>query len=156
MPIGIPLFKACVVAAAVFALAWLRFPMSLSGLESLLRIFIWYGIFIGIITFVVGYPLALLLQKFRIVRWWSSAVLAAIAGALLAGMITFRPKLGVDEVPNPRALSFSPWNRRYPGIIDDIPLSLADFVGSVVFGVIVGAALGLAFWYFYRRGARSA
>jgi len=27
----------------------------------------------------------------------------------------------------------------------------ADFVGSVAFGSIVGAALGLVFWYFYRR-----
>jgi hypothetical protein len=156
MRIGIALLRASVIAAAVFALAWIRIPMQPSRLGSVVSIFIGYGIFITIFAFLIGFPLTLLLEKYRLIRWWSSTAVSATVGALLAGIVTYRPTLGPDEIENPMALTFSPWNRKSPGFIDNIPLSQTDFVGSVAFGAIVGAALGLAFWYFYSRASRSA
>jgi hypothetical protein len=148
------LLKASVVAAAVFALAWIRIPRLPSGLGSIVRILIDYGILIIIFSFVIGFPLARILEKYRLIRWWSSTGVSATVGALLGGIFTYRSSLGPDKVENPFALTFSPWNRNAPGFTDNIPYSQADFVGSVAFGAIVGAVLGIAFWYFYSRGTR--
>jgi hypothetical protein len=142
------LLKASVVAAAVFAVAWIRIPHLASGLGSIVRIFIGYGILIVILSLVIGFPLARLAEKFRLIRWWSSTTVAAVTGASLPAIFT------QYESDNPFAVTFSPWTRNSPGFADNIPLSPIDFVGSVVFGAIVGAVLGLAFWYFYSRASR--
>jgi hypothetical protein len=55
---------------------------------------------------------------------------------------------------NPFALSFSPWSRDRPGIIDDSPFARDDFLGSVIFGAIVGTAFGFSFWLSFVRAMR--
>jgi hypothetical protein len=150
MHIGGSLLKASVVAAAVFAVAWIRIPRLPSGLGSIVRIFIGYGVLIAIVSLVIGFPLARIAERYRLIRCWSSTLVGAIVGALLGAICTYRPPLGTDEVENPFAFTFSPWNRSAPGFVDNIPFSHADFVGSAVFGAIVGAVLGRAFCYFYR------
>jgi membrane associated rhomboid family serine protease len=148
MRIAISLLKGCMVAAVVFAVAWIRIPRLPSGLGSVVRIFIGYGILITIVSFVIGFPLARIAEKYRLIRWWSSLGGAAVIGVLLAAIFT------PYESDNPFAVTFSPWTRSNPGFADNVPLSPADFVGSVAFGAIVGAVLGIAFWYFYSRASR--
>jgi hypothetical protein len=149
------MLKAAVAAAAVFALAWIRMPHLASSLTSAVRIFFGYGVLIVILSLMIGVPLAYVIERCRIGRWWSYMSIAALIGAVLAGTPAYR---GASDDPvtvaNPFALSFSPWNRDAPGFTGNIPISQADFVGSVAFGAGVGAVLGLAFWYFYLRGTR--
>ena len=147
----IALLKASIVAALVFALAWIRLPLSAARLGSLLRIFIGYGLLIVILSLVIGFPLVRMLEKYRMGRWWSYTAIATTTGTLLAAAFTSHPVAGIQ---NPFALTFSPWTRNSPGFTDSIPISSIDYVGSIAFGAIVGGALGLAFWYFHLRGTR--
>ncbi len=164
MRILAPLLKASIVAALVFAVAWLRIPRFTSSLERVFGIFVVYGLLIAIVSLAIGFPVASILVRYRMVRRWSSTTVGAAVGALLAGTFTYRPSRSpaifpstsdtsqMNEVENPFALTFSPWNRDVPGFTEGAPFSQADFVGSVVFGAIVGGVLGFAFWYFYSHG----
>jgi hypothetical protein len=113
-------------------------------------------VLIVILSLTLGFLLASIAAKSGMVRWWSSTAVAAAVGALLGGFFTYRPAPSNNrgEVANPFALTFSPWNRRAPGFTDDTSFSQVDFLGSVVFGAIVGGVLGIAFWYFYSRATR--
>jgi hypothetical protein len=157
MGIAVPLLKASVIAALVFAAAWIRIPVSVSNLDSVVGDFVGFGLVIVILSLTVGYVLAFIAVKLQIVRWWSSVAVAAAVGALLGGLCTYKPSPPPNtvEVENPHAFAFSPWNRDNPGDIRGVPLSYADFVGSVAFLGTVGAVLGLAFWYFYSRARAS-
>ena len=148
------LLKASVVAAAVFALAWIRVSQLGSSLKAAVGIFIGYGILIVILSVIIGFPLAYVIERCRMMQaWWCTAVGTA-TGALLGGGFTYRPSGSPVEIENPFALTFSPWNRDAPGFTDYFPYSRGDLVGSLAFGALVGAVLGLAFWYFYSRGTR--
>jgi hypothetical protein len=156
----VPLLKASAVAALVFAVSWLRWPLSLFNFESVGVIFVGYGILITIFAMVLGIPLARLLEKRRTGAWWSYLAAAAATGALLAALFSSSPhrpracEHALDAcVENPHAvhLAFSPWTRSYPGWVENPPIAMPDFVGSIIFGAVVGAALGLSFWYFSSR-----
>jgi hypothetical protein len=132
------------VSTLTFALAWLR----VSDLEHSSQVVLdslYVGIIILILSSLVGFPVAYLVARYNQVRWWLSACLASIAGAAFAAIYA-------DSKPD-GFTSFSPWHRDHPGFIDsgDPPITLGDYVGSIAFGAIVGAAFGLAFWYVYRR-----
>jgi hypothetical protein len=154
MRIFTSLLKASLVAAAVFALAWIRMPGLASSLKTAIRIYIGYGVMIAIVSLLIGSPLALIADKYRLIRWWLSIAVGAATGALIGAMFIPRHSDDPVKVDNPFALSFSPWNRDAPGFINNTPLSQGDIVGTVVFGAIVGGTLGIAFWYFYSRGTR--
>jgi hypothetical protein len=147
MQIGAPLLKASMVAALVFALAWVRVPVLSSNLTMLMRIFIGYGLLIVILSLAIGYPLVRVAERYRMTRWWFFTAVASATGALLAAIFTAFPS---KEIDNPFGFSFSPWNRDAPGFVG----TWFDVVGSVTFGAAVGATLGIAFWYFYSRGTR--
>jgi hypothetical protein len=152
MRIVAPLLKASMVAALVFTLAWVRAPALATTFSALTRIFIGYGLLIVILSLAIGFPLARVAERYRMISWWFSAAVASATGALLAAIFTEFPS---KEIDNPFGFSFSPWTRDAPGFVGtDIKVSWADVVGSVTFGAAVGATLGIAFWYFYSRGTR--
>ena len=141
--IAASLFAASFVAALVFALSWLRLTELPASLGTALSAFLFYGTLICVLAFVVGFPIAYLVAKLGAVRWWISTPAAALLGVALAWAFTHGGE------GNPFAVSFSPWTRDRPGIINDAPFTRDDFVGSVIFGAIVGAAFGLTFWAFF-------
>jgi len=105
------------------------------------------------------------LEKRRMIGWRSHFAVAAATGALLATMFSSHPYkpeadcehrgTGLQEtcIENPRAihLAFSPWTRPRPGWIENPPIAMRDFIGSIIFGAVVGGALGISFWLFYFR-----
>jgi hypothetical protein len=147
MRMFLSLVAAWLVASLAFAFAWLRFADLESSWYFVRRALNDFGILIGILLLVVGLPIAFVLSRRQLVRWWSASGLGAAFGAML-GFLTTRGGSG-----NPFGLSFSPWTRNRPGFIGefDVPWSAADTWGSVAFGVIVGGLLGLTFWYVYMR-----
>lgn len=143
------LLKASAVAALVFALAWIRLPITASTIRTTLALFVGFSFIFAILSLVVGLPLVTLVERIRIGKWWSYSVIAAVTGALLATVAGRRP---MGEVKNPHGgMVFSPLTRNSPGI-DSFPASSGEYLGSIVFCAIVGGILGLAFWYFHRRG----
>jgi hypothetical protein len=151
------MFKASLVASAVFAIAWIRAPPT----TLFLRYFIGYGILIAILSMIVGLPIAALMELLRIGRWWCYLIFAAATGALLGALSShpsleacIRPVAGSDIqetcVENPFAITFSPWTRSHPGFADYPSIQWSDYVGTIAFGAIVGGALGISFWFFYR------
>jgi hypothetical protein len=96
-----------------------------------------------------------------------SLAVAAATGAVLAAIFSSYPHRhpmcdnasnSVQEtcIENPRAvhLAFSPWTRPRPGLINYPPVAMRDFIGSIIFGAVVGGALGFSFWFFhYRRSS---
>jgi hypothetical protein len=142
------LLKASVVAALVFALAWIRMPRLGSSLIIALEAFLSAGVLIAALSLIIGYPVVRLMERFRLGRIWSYASVPALVGALLAARYT------PYDTGNPFAVSISPWTRGQPGIIDGVPISRADHVGSILFAAIVGASLGIAFWHFYSDSSR--
>jgi hypothetical protein len=161
--VAVPLLKASLVASLVFALAWIRWPLSASSFASVAVIFVGYGILITFFAMVLGFPLARFLERQRIRRWWSHLTVAAATGAVLAAIFSsypHRPQVceaggDVQEtcIENPHAvhLAFSPWTRARPGWIEYPPVAMRDFMGSIIFGTMVGGALGISFWCFYTR-----
>jgi len=145
------LLKASGIAALVFALAWIRWPFTASTLSSTVRLFIGFGFLLAILSFVLGLPFILIMEKCRIGNWWSYTLVAGATGALLAlGFGHHNP----GPVANPHGgFVFSPWTRDRPGI-DSFPVSSSEYIGSIAFCAIVGSVLGLAFWYFYSRSLR--
>ncbi|HEY2533967.1 MAG TPA: hypothetical protein VGJ20_39605 [Xanthobacteraceae bacterium] len=154
-----PLLKSSVVASGVFAAAWFRAP----HLVMLIGYFLFYGILITLFAFVLGLPLALLIETLKIGRWWSYLAIAAAEGALLGAILSSHPRLdscarptataGEQEtcVENPHAITFSPWTRSTPGIIDSRPIQWTDYFGTIAFGAVIGGVLGASFWFFYSR-----
>jgi hypothetical protein len=69
--VAVPLLKASVIASLVFALAWIRWPLSTSNFAFVAVVFIGYGIWVTIFAMVLGFPLARFLEKRHIRRWWS-------------------------------------------------------------------------------------
>jgi hypothetical protein len=131
------------VSTLTFALAWLRVSDLAASVEVVFDS-LYLGIIILIISIVFGFPVAYIVARNDMVRWWLSVGLTAIMGAAFAAMAADTHRFG---------LSFSPWHRNQPGIVDsgDPPITMGDYVGSIAFGAIVGAAFGLVFWYVYRR-----
>jgi hypothetical protein len=146
------LLYASAVATTVFALAWIRPPLSTSTLISTGGLFVGFGCVFAIVSLLIGLPLALLIEWCRIGTGWSYTAVAAITGALLAFGFGHRRTGG--EVPNPHGGAvFSPWTRDHPGI-DDFPRSPNELLGSIAFLALVGGILGFAYWYFYSHGPR--
>jgi hypothetical protein len=148
------LLKASVVGSLAFALPWVRITRLVSSIETVIRVFLGYGILILILTMMVGFPLILIAEKFRMIRWWFFTAVGIALGASLGGILTVGGFSTSDEVANPFAITFSPFTRNAPGFVDNIPLSPADFAGSLALGAIVGAVLGESLWYFYSTSSR--
>jgi hypothetical protein len=148
------LLAASVVAAMTFSLAWLRVTDLSASLNVVLGAFILYGVATVLISLVVGWPIAFVMARYRLLRWWTSVATAASFGMLLAWLST-AGGADVEDYGNPFRASFSPWTRDKPGFVDDAPFSNADFIGSLALGAIVGAIFGLVFWLLFTRGARS-
>jgi hypothetical protein len=155
------LFKSSLIASAVFAAASFRLPPTAA---MIVRNFLFYGIFITIFSMVLGLPLARLIERLKIGRWWSYLAFAAVTGALLGAVLSSHPTVdsraapppGSDEqeasVENPFAITFSPWTRSQPGFAgENPPIQWSDYRGTIAFGAIVGGALGISFWFFYSR-----
>jgi hypothetical protein len=140
----------------VFAAAWLRQPPG-----EMLRTFIGYGILIAIFSMVVGFPLAWLIERLKIGRWWSYLALAAATGALLGAILSSRPSCSIPSqgsgeqescIENPFATTFSPWTRSQPGFAGlNPPIQWSDYGGTIAFGAVIGGVLGISFWFFYSR-----
>jgi hypothetical protein len=154
------MFKASLVASAVFAIAWFRVPPT----TMVIRYFIFYGILIGVLSMLIGLPSAALIERLRIGQWWSYLTVAAVIGALLGALSshpTFgscaRPAPGSGEqetcIENPHSLTFSPWTRSQPGFAENPFIQWGDYFGTIGFGIVVGGALGLSFWFFNRKQA---
>jgi hypothetical protein len=163
--VAVPLLKASLIASLVFALAWIRWPLSASNFSFVAVIFVGYGIWVTIFAMVLGVPLARFLVRRRIRRWWSHLAVAAATGAVLAAIFSSYPyrqqachtESGLQEtcIENPHAvhLAFSPWTRPRPGLTNYPPIAMRDFIGSIIFGALVGGALGFSFWFFHSRGS---
>lgn len=143
------LLKSALVASAVFAAAWFRTPLMVT---MTVYYFIFYGILITILSIVFGFPLALIIERLKIGRWWSYLVVAMASGALLGSVLSSHPAGGVE---NPFAITFSPWTRVLPGFADNPPIRWKDYLGTIAFGAIVGGALGSSFWFFYSRSGKN-
>jgi len=62
----ISLLYASAVATFVFALAWIRPPLSTSALTSIVGLFVGFGFMFAILSLRIGFPLALLIEWCRI------------------------------------------------------------------------------------------
>jgi hypothetical protein len=159
------MLKSALLASLVFTLAWVRWPWSRSPV-NLAGIFLWYGILITIFSMIIGIPLARLIERLKIGRWWSYLVFGAATGALLGAVLSSHPSLegcvdprnGEQEtcIENPMAITFSPWKRSQPGFAgENPPIQWSDYIGTIAFGAVIGGVLGISFWFFYRCRARS-
>lgn len=145
------MLRGTAVAAFVFALAWIRHPLSFSTLTSAVGFFIGFGIPLAILSLLFGVPLALVVERCRLGFWWSYTLVAAATGALIAASLGHRP---TGLVANPHGgVVFSPLTRDRPSI-DSFPISSTEYISSIAFCATLGGFLGLAFWYFYSRGPR--
>jgi hypothetical protein len=156
------LLKSSLIASVVFAAAWFREPSAF-----IIRDFIGYGILITCFSMVLGLPIALLIERLRIGRWWSYLAFAVATGALLGAVLSSRPSVesrappipasGEREtrVENPFAITFSPWTRSQPGFAgENPPIQWSDYRGTIAFGAVIGGVLGISFWYFYSRNKK--
>jgi hypothetical protein len=150
------MFKASLVASAVFAIAWFRMPPS----TMVLRYFVGYGIFIIILSMIVGMPIVAWLVRRKTRSCWSYLAFAAATGALLGAILSSHPTIscvkpetrnGEQEtcIENPFAITFSPWTRSKPLFAENPSIQWRDYVGTIAFGAVIGATLGLSFWFFY-------
>jgi hypothetical protein len=143
-----------VVGSAAFALPWLRLSHLASSGVTVLRAFLGYGVLILFLSMIVGFPFVRIAERLGMVRLWFFALVGIVLGASLGGVLTVGEIATPGEVPNPFAITFSPFTRNSPGFVDNVPFSATDFAGSVGLGAIVGAALGGSFWFFYSRSSR--
>jgi 4-amino-4-deoxy-L-arabinose transferase-like glycosyltransferase len=131
----------------------------------IVRNFLGYGILITIVSIVLGLPLARLIERLKIGRWWSYLAFAAATGALLGAILSSQPSCaapipgsGEQEscVENPFAITFSPWTRSEPGFAgDNPPIQWSDYGGTIAYGAVIGSVLGISFWFFYSRRKRT-
>ncbi|MGO9935589.1 MAG: hypothetical protein ACLPV8_27790 [Steroidobacteraceae bacterium] len=154
------LLKSSLIASAVFAVAWFRVPPTAA---MILRNFLLYGISITTFSMVLGLPLARLIERLKIGRWWSYLAFAAVTGASLGAVLSSHPSCAspiVSDEPqacieNPFAITFSPWTRSQPGFAENPSIQWSDYIGTIAFGAVIGSVLGISFWFFYRYRARS-
>jgi len=158
------LLKSSLIASAVFAAAWFRVPPTV---EMFTRNLISYGVLITIFSLVLGLPLAWLIERLKIGRWWSYLVFAAATGALLGAILSSHPTVESSAAPtrgsgeqemsveNPHAITFSPWTRSQPGFAENPPIQWRDYRGTIAFGAVIGGVLGISFWFIYRYRTRS-
>jgi hypothetical protein len=129
--------------------------------DMFIRIFPFYGILITIFSLMLGLPLARLIERLKIARWWSYLGSAAAAGAMIGAILSSHPTVGCTEavtgsgeqetcIENPFAITFSPWTRSQPGFAENPPIQWRDYIGTIAFGAVVGGVLGTSFWFFYR------
>jgi hypothetical protein len=152
------MLKSSLVASAVFAAAWFRVPPTV---EMITRNLVVYGVLISIFAMILGLPLAWLIERLKIGRWWSYLAIAAATGALLGAILSSHPipegctapMPGEQEtcIENPHAITFSPWTRSQPGFAEKPSIQWSDYRGTIAFGAIVGSVLGISFWLFYTR-----
>ena len=156
MRILVPLLKASVIAAFVFAISWIRFPLFALSLKNAGGILVAFGIPIAIMGLIVGFPIAVVMSKCRILRWWSTTSVGAVVGASLGFMFSYGAWHGPEPggVENPFMFTFSPLHWHAPGFTDGITFTLADLIVSVSLAAMVGAVLGLSFWFFHSRATR--
>jgi len=150
------MFKASLVASAVFAIAW--FPVH--PIAIVLGYFLVFGVLIAILSVVVGLPVAMLMERLKVGRWWSYLTLAAATGALVGAILSSHPSACVEPlarngqqetcIQNPHAITFSPWTRSQPLSADNPSIHWSDYVGTIAFGAVIGGVLGISFWFFYR------
>jgi ABC-type transport system involved in multi-copper enzyme maturation permease subunit len=121
-----------------------------------LGVLIGVGIPIVIMGLMIGFPLAVIMSKCRILRWWSTTSVGAVVGSLFGFMFSYGAWRGPEPggVENPFMFTFSPVHWHGPGFTDGITFTLADLIASVSLAAAVGAALGLSFWYFHSRATR--
>ena len=160
------LISASIVGSLAFALPWLRIAHLASSAETVLRLFLEYGIIILVLTLTAGAVMIALAKALGILRWWSCTAAGLVLGGLLGGMPTVGGIMRCSDVSrssasretcvqNPFALTFSPISRDSPGFIGLTPQSPADFVGSLTLGMLVGGAIGGSFYLFYSSRSRS-
>jgi hypothetical protein len=94
-------------------------------------VFIGFGIPIVIMGLMIGFPLAVVMSKSRILRWWSTTSVGAVVGALLGFMFSYGAWRGPEPggVENPFMFTFSPLHWHAPGFTDGITFALADLIG---------------------------
>lgn len=156
MRVVVPLFKASVVAALVFGISWIRFPQFVPSLRTAGGVVMAFGIPIVIMGILFGFPLAVVMSKCGIMRWWSTTSVGAVVGALLGFVFSYGAWHGAElgEVANPFWVTFSPVHWQAPGFTNGITFTLADLVVSILLTAMTGAALSLSFWFFHTRAAR--
>jgi hypothetical protein len=118
-----------------------------------------YGILIAIFSMVLGLPLARLIERLKIGRWWPYLAFAAVTGALLGAMLSSHPSCTQpvlsDEqetcIENPFAITFSPWTRSQPGFAENPSIQWSDYLGTIAVGTVIGGVLGISFWFFHSR-----
>jgi hypothetical protein len=146
------MLKASMVATIAFAAAWVLIAHPQAPARTALGILVLVGVALVFLSLIVGAPIAYLVERLGLGRWWSYASIAALTGALFATACTFHGLAPFRrQWENPHAISLSPWTRDDPLSLNGI-LTQGDFFGSVAFCAIVGAVLGVAFWYFHGRG----
>lgn len=155
MRILAPLFKASVIAALAFAVSWIRFPHFTSSLRAAGGVFLEFVIPIVLMGLMIGFPLAAVMSKCRILRRWSSTSVGAVVGASLGFLFSYGAWRGAEpgEVENPFLITFSPLHWHAPGFTYGIKFTTADLIASVSLAAAVGAVLGFSFWYFYSHAA---
>jgi hypothetical protein len=93
------MLKSSLVASAVFAAAWFRVPPTTA---MIVRNFVSYGALITIFAMVLGLPLARLIERLKIGRWWSYFAFAAATGALLGAILSSHPSCAAPIPPKRR------------------------------------------------------
>jgi hypothetical protein len=78
---------------------------------------------------IIGLPLARLIERLKIGRWWSYLAFATATGALLGAIFSSHPGFAGENPP-------IQWN---------------DYRGTIAFGAVIGGVLGISFWFFYWR-----
>jgi hypothetical protein len=123
--------------------------------------FLFYGTLIAGFSMVLGLPLARLIERLKIGRWWSYLAFAAMTGALLGSILSSHPSVCIEPyakngeqetcVDNPHAITFSPWTRSQPPFAENPSIQWSDYGGTIAFGAVIGGVLGISFWFFYSR-----
>ena len=148
----VSLFWASVAGATVFTLPNVPMPPTTAHLATALRIFLGYGVLIFLLALIIGFPAASIIERYRARRWWTYLSVASLIGAAIPALLVH--PTSANEIGNPFSLVFSPWTRDGVGFAGAAPITLADWIGSLAFGAMVGGSLGLTYWYLISRAAR--
>jgi hypothetical protein len=157
MRILVSLLKASAIAALAFAISWIRFPQFASSMRIAGGVFLGFGIPIGIMSLVIGLPLAAAMAKCRLLRPWTSTAAGAVVGGSLGLLFSYGAWHGAEpgEVANPFSITISPLHWQAPGFTNGVSFTTGDLIASVLLASGVGAVLGFSFWIFYSRASLS-